>query len=191
MAQKSIAFVVASAIALLAASGSAFAQPREAKPQAKVKTAPLAATGQTTSYGAGDDGDVRAGIAPPNPRFNDNGDGTVTDRLTTLQWTKDGAEYRSYWMDALAVCNAYSAGTLVDWRLPNVKELLSILDFEQKSPMLPVGHPFSNIQDTYYWSSTTNSFYDNHNDAYVVHLGTGEIRIWNKGGGGNVLCVRG
>ena len=45
----------------------------------------LPATGQTTSYVAGDDGDIRAG-APL--KYRDNGDGTVTDENTKLMWEK-------------------------------------------------------------------------------------------------------
>ncbi len=73
----------------------------------------------------------------------------------------------------------------------NIRELISLLDFEQKFPMLPVGHPFTNVLSGYYYSSTTNANYDSHGDAYVVDLNTGEIRIWPKLGGGSVLCVRG
>src|SRR3989338_4724914 len=52
-------------------------------------TVQLPQTGQTISYAAGDDGDIRAGVAWPNPRFTDNGNGTVTDNLTGLMWTKN------------------------------------------------------------------------------------------------------
>ncbi len=39
-------------------------------------------TGQTTSYRTGDDGDLEKGVAWPDTRFTDNGNGTVTDNLT-------------------------------------------------------------------------------------------------------------
>ncbi len=45
------------------------------------QAAPVAQTGQTTSYATGDDGDLEKGVASPSPRFTDNGDGTVTDFL--------------------------------------------------------------------------------------------------------------
>ena len=35
--------------------------------------APVAQTGQTTSFAAGDDGDLEKGVAWPSPRFTDNG----------------------------------------------------------------------------------------------------------------------
>jgi len=56
----------------------------------------LPATGQTgcwdssggsiTCADTGQDGDIQAGVALPDPRFTDNGDGTVTDNLTGLIW---------------------------------------------------------------------------------------------------------
>jgi len=60
--------------------------------------APVPKTGQTTSYATGDDGDLEKGVAWPDPRFMDNGNGTVTDNLTGLIWLKNancfGAEIR-------------------------------------------------------------------------------------------------
>jgi hypothetical protein len=59
-----------------------------------------------------------------------------------------------------------------DWRLPNVKELESLIDFGWHSPALPVGHPFSVVQ-SYYWSSTTDiSRPDN---AWSVNLDDGFV----------------
>ena len=39
--------------------------------------------------GTGQDGELQAGVAWPEPRFIDNRDGTVTDNLTGLMWLKD------------------------------------------------------------------------------------------------------
>lgn len=52
-------------------------------------------TGQITSYAAGDDGDIQAGLSLPEPRFTDNGDGTVTDNLTGLIWLKNAEKLRA------------------------------------------------------------------------------------------------
>ena len=46
--------------------------------------APVPKTGLTSSYLTGDDGDLQKGVPSPNPRFTNNGDGTVTDNLTGL-----------------------------------------------------------------------------------------------------------
>jgi hypothetical protein len=55
-----------------------------------------------------------------------------------------------------------------DWRLPNVKELDSLIDFAQCDPALPSGHPFNNVQNIYYWSSTTHEY--NPNGAWGVNV---------------------
>ena len=55
----------------------------------KANYAPVPKTGQTTSYGAGDDGALQKGVAWPTHRFIDNLNGTVTDKLTGLVWMKN------------------------------------------------------------------------------------------------------
>jgi hypothetical protein len=72
----------------------------------------LPKTGQTTCYdsdgnvisceGTGQDGDIRAGVAWPTPRFTDNRDGTMSDNLTGLMWLKDADCFGSRdWENAL------------------------------------------------------------------------------------------
>ncbi len=73
--------------------------------------APVARTGQITGTAAGDDGVSQRGVAWPDPRFTDNGDGTVTDNLTHLIWTQDGNLFngRDIWYNALVDCYGLSA----------------------------------------------------------------------------------
>ncbi len=113
--------------------------------------------------GTGQDGEYQSG-ASVSPRFTDNGDGTVNDNLTGLIWLKDAAclGLRN-WTDALLAANTLSGGacgltdgsTAGDWRLPNVKELESLNEFGVTAPTLPADNPFSGVQPTPYWSSTT------------------------------------
>jgi len=130
--------------------------------------------------GTGQDGDLLKGAAWPTPRFVDNGDGTVTDSLTGLMWVKeancigdihpafdvDGTAGDGYvsWqigLDFVADLNAATydcgvTGGYTDWRLPNRKELWSLVDLGQTNPALPVGHPFSGVVSSGYWSSSSN-----------------------------------
>ena len=129
-------------------------------------TAPVPRTGQIDSEAAGDDGAIQSGIASPNPRFTDNGDGTVADNLTGLIWLKDAnCDGQKDWAAALNFGNALaqpqcglsdnsSAG---DWRLPNIRELQSLIDYGNFNFALPSGHPFIGVQAFYYWSSTSNA----------------------------------
>lgn len=142
-------------------------------------------TGQTASYSLteGEDGDLKKGLAWPSPRFTDNEDGTVTDNLTGLVWLKNANPVgEKIWSEAISFCNALdnnydglsdgsSAG---DWRLPNIRELFSIIDFgasHDPNPPLPSGHPFSNVQLSSYWSSTSLAAYPS--QAWVVAMNVG------------------
>lgn len=122
----------------------------------------LPKTGQTTSYASGDDGDLERGAAWPIPRFTSNGNGTVTDNLTGLMWTRKTclSGDTTTWQQALDYVKgmntgAYSNYGYTDWRLPNRKELQSLIDRTRYKPPLPAGHPFKNVKNLYYWISTT------------------------------------
>jgi hypothetical protein len=128
--------------------------------------AEVAATGQTTSFAAGDDGDLEKGVASPDPRFTDNLNGTITDNLTGLIWLKDANCFGARtWALALSDVNGLNTGecgltdgsVAGDWRLPNLRELQSLVDYGQFNPALPLGHPFTNFQASFYWSSTTDA----------------------------------
>jgi hypothetical protein len=125
------------------------------------------ATGQTTSYYANDDGALKPGVAWPIPRFT-NPDGStpitgnvVLDQLTGLMWTKSGnlAAGTKSWQGALDYAASMNTGSgtygYTDWRLPNETELRSLLDYSKSLPALPAGNPFTNVQSSFYWSSTT------------------------------------
>jgi hypothetical protein len=128
--------------------------------------APVEKTGQTTSYGTRDDGELERGVSWPTPRLTDNGDGTVTDNLTGLVWLRNTNCFGTRtWTEALSDANGLASGScgLTDgstagiWRLPNVRELSSLMDFSRYNPALPGGHTFTGVQPGYYWSSTTHA----------------------------------
>jgi hypothetical protein len=157
------------------------------------------ATGQTTSYYSGDDGASKKGVSWPNPRFTDNGNGTVTDNLTGLIWLKNANCYGGItWQSALNAANSLVSGqcglsdgsTAGNWRLPTRTELLSLVDFSQYNPPFPSGYPFTNVQTGMdYWSSTT---YAGHTpDAWIVSLADGLVSIPDKSNSLYVLPVRG
>ncbi len=126
---------------------------------------PPVITGQTTSFADGDDGDLPRGVLPPNPRFTDNGNGTVSDRLTGLQWVKDPLdEFGQYntktWASAVEKCYTLTdeegdpfAG-YDDWRLPTILELSTLFDYDFHSPAKPSGCPLIMPVNATFWSST-------------------------------------
>ncbi len=142
------------------------------KPKGVLKPSPfqpaaiaLPRTGVILTVQPGDDGHHRKGVTWPAPRFTDNQNGTVTDNLTGLVWLRAPSSLKPVdWQAALAACNSLAAGKLAglddasrpgDWRLPNMRELLSLVDYAENSPALPAGHPFNLSETVDYWSSTT------------------------------------
>ena len=114
--------------------------------------------------GTGQDGEYQNGVLV-DPRFTNNFNGTVTDNLTGLIWLKKAnCGVGMFWADALSFsntladgsCNLSDGSVAGDWRLPNIEELLSLVDFGQTFPSLPPGHPFSFVLHLTYWSATTN-----------------------------------
>lgn len=95
--------------------------------------------------------------------YSDNGDGTVTDKSTALMWAKDDSGERMNWLEALEYANKSELGGYSDWRLPNSKELQSLVDYEKKSwPAINTDYfnmtvtEFEDADDrAYFWSSTT------------------------------------
>ncbi len=155
-------------------------------------------TGQVVSYAVGDDGDLERGVPWPDPRFTDNGNGTVTDNLTGLIWLKNVNCFAGgTWTNSLNQANTLNSGECGltdgsvegDWRLPNLREMQSLINYQQYGPALPVGHPFFTIVASAYWTSTTYSI--DTSQAWHVSLNSGIVRSDSKGQPWYVWPVRG
>jgi len=161
-------------------------------------SAAVVMTGQTLSFAVGDDAwwhTNEVGVAWPAPRFTDHDDGTVTDHLTRLMWVKDAdlPGGRLTWDAALDFCNAMNAGVgtygYTDWRLPNICELNSLIDYGQHTPPLPAGHPFSNVETFFYFSSSTQAI--STNSAWGQEMTAGAVFFLTKANECSVWPVRG
>jgi len=100
--------------------------------------------------------------------YIDNGDGTITDKATGLMWMKNDSQTGMSWEDALkyAVRSRYAGYD--DWRLPNAKELQSIVDYTRSpdttfsAAIDPIFETSSVINERgekdypYFWTSTTH-----------------------------------
>jgi hypothetical protein len=160
-------------------------------------------TGQTTCHGvdgravacagSGQDAEFRRGRAWPQPRFEPQGE-AVHDRLTGLVWTRDAnpAEFPLDWNEALAAVQRWNARRLAghrDWRLPNRRELRSLISHQTRRPALPAGHPFANVFAGWYWSSTTAAISPAH--AWYVDMDGGRMFYGGKDQSFLVWPVRG
>jgi len=85
--------------------------------------------------------------------FIDNGDGTVTDNVTGLMWQQEEGGSTN-WEHALTYCEDLSLAGYTDWRLPNIKELRSIVDDSLYNPAIDTNY-FPDAHASHYWSSTT------------------------------------
>jgi hypothetical protein len=173
--------------------------------------APLGETGQTLCYdnsgleiscsGSGQDGEHQAGISWPGPRFIDNGNGTIRDSLTMLIWLKDANCIGQVNWDNLAswiidfngalqafTCTDYVNGTYSNWRLPNRRELMSLTDTSRTAPALQTGHLFENVQNSIYWSSTTDPNIPA--TAWNYDMNTGRLVTGQKNENAIVWAVR-
>jgi len=174
-------------------------------------------TGQTTGYGPGTDGVVRAGVARS---FTDNGDGTITDNVTGLMWEKKDdsggihdKDNTYTWSSGTGnMDGTIQGGFLVplndgagfagykDWRVPNIMELQTLVNFGAVSPAAyPAFHAAcvpgckvtkcSCTPSDYYWSAST--YPDGSTRAWYVDAGYGYVEGNDKTSGNFVRAVRG
>ncbi len=140
----------------------------------------------------------------PDSRYVVNTNGTVLDKKTSLTWmrcalgqtwsnnTCTGSWQKHTWLDALQMAkDAVFAGE-TDWRLPNQKELQSLVEVSCYDPAINIT-AFPNATDSlseWFWSSTSSA--TSGNSAGVVHfLNGGAGMSGDKNGGGGVRLVRG
>lgn len=73
-----------------------------------------------------------AQYASAQPGYRDNGDGTVSDLVTGLMWTKD--MHKMGYSDAVKGAPGCDVGGYSDWRLPSIKEMYSLIQFNGEDP---------------------------------------------------------
>jgi len=101
--------------------------------------------------------------------FVDNGDGTVTDRAAELTWQQRDDGRTRNWQQALAYCETLELSGHTDWRLPNIKELQSIVDYSRHDPALDSRFLEQQDRRGWFWSSTTHG--DNIRQADYICFG--------------------
>jgi hypothetical protein len=120
--------------------------------------------------------------------FTVTGDSTVTDHKTGLVWQQSAGTTRYTWESAISYCESLTLGSKSDWRLPNIKELGSIVDPSGRYQAID-STAFPSTSYSYYWSSTTSV--NNTSNAWNVHFYYGYMGSYRKTSSDSVRCVRG
>lgn len=85
-----------------------------------------------------------------------NSDGTVTDQNSGLIWQQQDDGIGRNWQDALAYCEELVLAQQTDWRLPNIKELQSIVDYSRHDPAIDPEFFTLSDPEGWFWSGTTH-----------------------------------
>jgi len=93
---------------------------------------------------------------------------TIIDKRSGLMWQRETFPSALNWKDALAHCENLTLDNYSDWRLPNIKEILSIVDFAVTNPAIYSEFP---TQSAFYWSSTSHT--QNYYKAWGVEFDFG------------------
>ncbi|MGJ8761587.1 MAG: DUF1566 domain-containing protein [Polaribacter sp.] len=112
---------------------------------------------------------VRGNMDYGKNNFIDNGDGTISDTATGLMWQKSDNGIGMDWKTSLSYSENLELANYSDWRLPNAKELQSIVDYSRSpqttnSPAInpifettAINDPNNNSgQYPYFWTGTTH-----------------------------------
>ncbi|MDX1253589.1 MAG: DUF1566 domain-containing protein [Gammaproteobacteria bacterium] len=167
--------------------------------QTAAAPARVPATGQAACYnstgapifcgGTGQDGDIKAGVPWPSPRFTVNSPGTedcLTDNLTGLMWARAFSAPAGDWFTAMTHAGNLTLCGYSDWRLPNVRELESLVHqginslqvaryFQAQGFLVPASfltspNPNPTSLSMLTWSSSSSSSY-----AWFISMGTGTL----------------
>jgi hypothetical protein len=125
----------------------------------------------------------------PDSRFTANGDGTVTDRATGLIWKQcaeglsgtdclTGGATTFTWQQALQHAEAAVFAGSSLWRLPNKKELASLVEQRCVAPAINA-RLFPNTPSNWFWSSSPTAYYSD--GAWYVNFGYGYVNYGTKG----------
>jgi hypothetical protein len=159
--------------------------------------------------GTGQDGEMRPGVSN---QFENNNNGTITDKRTTLQWEvltdngdplHDWDDFSYLWAGAFGKVqdlNEISFAGHNDWRVPTIKELQTLVNFSAYNPA--AFQPFSSecmagcdstecscTKAANYWTST--SYQNSPQLAWAVQMQTGVVTSASKTSYNYVRAVRG
>ncbi len=122
--------------------------------------------------------------AHANSRFIELEPGIVLDRQTSLHWQQDGTRKAINFLAATNYCENLQLGDRNNWRLPGVKELISLVDEAHYKPSaFPIFRTVANL----YWSATVNPKRPGLN--WTVNFSDGHVHAFRDALDFSVRCV--
>ena len=118
--------------------------------------------------------------------FSDNGN-TISHGSTELMWQKEDDDIEKDWGSALSYCEDLNLGGYSDWRLPDVNELQTIIEYGKYQPAIDSNY-FPGTNSSYYWSSTTHTRL--RSQASFIDFGYGYLQEFHKTSSFLVRCTR-
>lgn len=131
----------------------------------------------------------------PASSYTNNGNGTITDTSTGLMWQQADSGQRLSWQSGISYCEQLNLAGYADWRMPNIRELLSLVDLTRSypaiNPLFSCSYSSNYWDDNGYWSGTTNPSYPL--NAWFVFFNVGHAfpDAYGKNSNLTVRCVRG
>jgi len=110
---------------------------------------------------------------------------TWIDSKTNLEWQMEGPKEEMTWDDAMSYAESLGNG----WRIPTIKELITLVDYGLINNVTVKHVPFQNIPSGY-WSSTSLASSSDYAYAWCVYFGDGYVDYGNKSDSYYVRCVR-
>lgn len=129
--------------------------------------------------------------------FIDNGNNTISDKATGLMWSKDDSQTGMNWEQALAYAQSKNKENFCgynDWRLPNAKELQSILDYSRSpgttnsaaiNPIFncsSITNEAGNKDYPWFWTSTTHMSFNgtSYGGSWAIYVCFGRATGWMR-----------
>lgn len=126
------------------------------------------------------------GAAFSAEKFIDHHDGTIIDQSTGLMWQKNGNRYLD-WKTAGKYCQKLVLAKKSDWRLPNLAEMQSLVDYSRFYPAINKSY-FPKTNSSNYWTRT--QYVGNDRYAWYVNFYNGHVSAFDKASDYCVRCVR-
>ena len=128
---------------------------------------------------------VRGETLPDNSftTLNKNGSEVYLDNLTGLMW-QDSTVSGKTWQQALDYCEDSTYAGYTDWRMPNINELMSVVNYDKYN----TASDLPSLRGSWVWSSTTTN---TSSYAYILDSPAGSLTTLTKThSSGYVSCVR-